>query len=107
MAWLYPWNRPIGRCAILVMLTIGTPCGAADPMPEPVTTPLPSGVYKLDPAHASLLFRADHLGMSRYTARFTRFDAELEAGPGESRRGAPRSDGGPALAGDGQQRSRL
>ena len=97
VAWLYPWNRPIGRCAILVMLTIGTPCGAADPMPEPVTTPLPSGVYKLDPAHASLLFRADHLGMSRYTARFTRFAAELEldpANPGAARLAAtvdPRS----------------
>ena len=97
VAWLYPWNRPIGRCAILVMLTIGTPCGAADPMPEPVTTPLPSGIYKLDPAHASLLFRADHLGMSRYTARFTRFAAELEldpANPGAARLAAtvdPRS----------------
>ena len=84
MAWLNPWDRPVARSAVLVMLAIGTPCWAADPMPEPVTTPLPSGVYKLDPAHASLLFRADHLGMSHYTARFTRFAAELELDPADA-----------------------
>jgi polyisoprenoid-binding protein YceI len=47
----------------------------------PVATEAPAGAYKLDPAHASLLFRVDHLGFSRYTARFKRFDAELEFDP--------------------------
>lgn len=38
----------------------------------------PSGTYTLDTTHASLLWRVDHLGLSKYTARFTRFDATLE-----------------------------
>lgn len=42
---------------------------------------VPAGSYRLDPAHASLLFRVDHLGFSNYTARFTKFDAELEFDP--------------------------
>lgn len=42
---------------------------------------VPAGTYTLDRTHASLLFRADHMGFSRYTARFTDFDAELEFDP--------------------------
>ncbi len=38
---------------------------------------IPSGTYKLDPAHASLVWRVSHLGLSNYTARFTRLDATL------------------------------
>lgn len=40
-----------------------------------------AGAYKLDKAHASLLFRVDHLGFSKYTARFRRFDADLRFDP--------------------------
>jgi polyisoprenoid-binding protein YceI len=39
---------------------------------------MPSGVYKLDPTHASLVWKVSHLGLSDYTARFTDFDAELD-----------------------------
>lgn len=42
---------------------------------------VPAGTYSLDRSHASLLFRVDHMGFSRYTARFTDFDAELEFDP--------------------------
>lgn len=42
---------------------------------------VPAGTYKLDPAHASLLFRVDHLGFSNYTARFLNFDADLDFDP--------------------------
>jgi len=42
---------------------------------------VPAGRYKLDRTHASLLFRVDHLGFSRYTARFTKFDAILDFDP--------------------------
>jgi polyisoprenoid-binding protein YceI len=42
---------------------------------------VPAGLYRLDRYHASLLFRVDHLGFSNYTARFTKFDAELEFDP--------------------------
>jgi polyisoprenoid-binding protein YceI len=50
---------------------------AAGPV-VPVKTEAPSGAYRLDPTHASLTFRVSHLGFSNYTARFTRFDAELQ-----------------------------
>jgi polyisoprenoid-binding protein YceI len=42
---------------------------------------IPAGAYQLDPAHASLIFRVDHLGFSNYTARFKRFDAKLQFDP--------------------------
>jgi polyisoprenoid-binding protein YceI len=41
----------------------------------------PKGAYKLDPNHASLVFKIDHFGLSHYTARFTKFDASLELDP--------------------------
>ena len=71
----------LGCWAVLLVLGVSAPCRAAEPMPEPSTAPLPAGTYKLDPAHASLLFRVDQLGMSHFTARFTRFDAELTLDP--------------------------
>lgn len=47
------------------------------------STPIdvPAGAYTLDKAHASLLFRVDHLGFSKYTARFETFDAQLQLDP--------------------------
>lgn len=44
---------------------------------------VPAGKYRLDPYHASLIFRVDHLGFSMYTARFTRLDAELDFDPAD------------------------
>jgi polyisoprenoid-binding protein YceI len=38
---------------------------------------LPSGAYKLDPAHASLVFHVSHLGFSNFTSRFSTFEATL------------------------------
>ena len=43
----------------------------------------PAGTYVLDKAHASLLFRVNHVGFSMYTARFKRFDARLEFDPAD------------------------
>jgi polyisoprenoid-binding protein YceI len=37
----------------------------------------PSGTYKLDLSHASVVWRVSHLGLSMYTGRFADFDAEL------------------------------
>jgi polyisoprenoid-binding protein YceI len=42
---------------------------------------VPAGDYKLDPAHASLEFKVNHLGFSHYTARFADFDAKLRFDP--------------------------
>jgi polyisoprenoid-binding protein YceI len=41
----------------------------------------PAGAYTLDKAHASLVFRVNHLGFSNYTRRFKRFDAKLQFDP--------------------------
>lgn len=63
---------------------------AAAPAPEVAATPaaplpsiegLPAGDYKIDPAHASLVFTVNHLGFSHYTAQFTRFTADLKLDP--------------------------
>lgn len=39
---------------------------------------LRAGAYELDKAHASLLFRINHLGLSDYAGRFNSFDARLD-----------------------------
>jgi len=44
-------------------------------------TSVPAGRYTLDPAHATLLFRVNHLGFSHYTARFKDFEATLQFDP--------------------------
>ena len=42
---------------------------------------VPAGDYKLDKTHASLVFTVNHLGFSRYTAKFADFDASLKFDP--------------------------
>lgn len=50
-------------------------------VPSASTANVPAGAYTLDRSHASLLFRVNHLGFSNYTARFRRFDAQLQFDP--------------------------
>lgn len=47
----------------------------------PNAAKVPAGSYTLDKAHASLTFRVNHLGFSNYTARFKRFEAQLQFDP--------------------------
>ena len=54
---------------------------ASEAAPPASTAPVPTGSYTLDKAHASLLFRVNHLGFSNFTARFKRFDAQLQFDP--------------------------
>jgi len=54
---------------------------AEQAVPSASTAAIPAGAYQLDKAHASLLFRVDHLGFSNYTGRFSRFDAKLQFDP--------------------------
>jgi polyisoprenoid-binding protein YceI len=59
---------------------------AAEPAGEPskaaaLAPDVPAGDYKLDKAHSTLIFRVNHLGFSKYTARFRRFDAQLRFDP--------------------------
>jgi polyisoprenoid-binding protein YceI len=75
--------RPIVTfCAALVLVAAAIP-GFAEEQATPAasTAPIPAGAYKLDKPHASLLFRVDHLGFSKYTGRFSSFDAQLQFDP--------------------------
>jgi len=61
------------------LLTLTSVCQAQ--IPAPSTEPIPAGNYTLDKAHASLLFRVEHLGFSNFTGRFTQYDAKLDFDP--------------------------
>jgi len=47
----------------------------------PAVPDVPAGAYTLDKAHASLIFRVNHLGFSNYTGKFKSFDAQLQFDP--------------------------
>jgi len=66
--------RYMAVSAVVLLLAAAGTSGA------PAAT-VPAGAYTLDPAHASLLFRVNHLGFSMYTARFKRFHATLQFDP--------------------------
>lgn len=38
---------------------------------------MPSGEYKVDLSHASIVWKVSHLGLSDYVARFAEFDAQI------------------------------
>jgi len=57
------------------------PAAQATAVPAASAAPVPAGAYTLDKAHASLLFRVNHMAFSHWTARFTKFDAQLQFDP--------------------------
>jgi polyisoprenoid-binding protein YceI len=67
--------------SLIALNASGAEKAQTDKAPAASTAPVPAGDYTLDRAHASLLFRVDHLGFSHYTARFKRFDAQLRFDP--------------------------
>ncbi len=62
-----PKTEPVARVA-----------PAAAPLPP---MDAPAGAYAMDLSHTSVTFRISHLGLSRYTARFTRADGRLAFDP--------------------------
>src|SRR3954462_11484002 len=66
----------------LVAAALALPTASATPNSvQPVATDLPAGAYRLDPSHASLIFRVNHLGFSHFTSQFRKFDATLTLDP--------------------------
>lgn len=73
----------------IAVLPIAALCACAPrPAREAAATAAPqapseaaAGTYFLDPAHASVNFRVSHLGLSHYTARFTKLDGTLKFDP--------------------------
>jgi polyisoprenoid-binding protein YceI len=60
--------------AALAAVLLAAPAAAQDAPP--------AGLYHLDPAHARLTVKADHLGFSTYPLYFRRFAATLQFDPG-------------------------
>ena len=79
--------RRFATACVILALAACTPQSqeSSKSAPAPASTApavkLPAGAYTLDKAHASLIFRVNHLGFSNYTARFKRFDAQLQFDP--------------------------
>lgn len=59
----------------------GETVAVAEVETEQVNLDVPAGVYKLDPNHALLQWSVSHLGLSNYTAKFTRYDATITLDP--------------------------
>lgn len=54
---------------------------AAPAQPASGEITAPAGEYRLDKAHASLVFQLSHIGFSNYTGNFSNFDATLHFDP--------------------------
>ncbi|MEM1103277.1 MAG: YceI family protein [Pseudomonadota bacterium] len=66
----------LGACLLSALLL--TACASlVTPNVQATAERLRAGDYELDPAHAVLLFKIDHLGFSKYVGRFNTFDAAL------------------------------
>ena len=80
-----PARLAVGSLLIILGMASGVSRAAENaaspPMPVPAKGPPPPGEYHLDKAHASLLMRANHMGFSTYTTRFSRYDAALTFDP--------------------------
>lgn len=90
MKWLGPAAMAafaIGSCTDATggkeLLSNPGPAVEAPPaaISEASTDGIPAGDYKLDPAHSTLTFSANHLGFSNYTAQFNKFSADLKLDP--------------------------
>jgi len=55
--------------ALLLIMSAGA--AQAEPLP------VPSGTYRLEPTHGSIIWKISHLGLSHYTARLNHFDATI------------------------------
>ncbi len=64
--------------ATALIATATTPA-LAELSKDPATQP--AGIYELDPTHASVTWKINHLGLSYYTARFDKINATLNFDP--------------------------
>jgi polyisoprenoid-binding protein YceI len=75
-----------GLLAAAVMTQSAAPAPTNPDSTKPAAMDLPAGDYTLDPAHASLIFRVNHLGFSHFTSQFRKFDAALTLDPAHPER---------------------
>ena len=73
-------HRTVG-CLLLVALTLSGCASLIAPDVKSEAAALREGAYKLDPDHAAVLFKIDHLGFSTYVGRFNTVAATLDFDP--------------------------
>ena len=71
------------RLAVLLLAAVVAGCGYLLPSQHQTVEPtaLRAGAYRLDPNHAIVLWKVDHLGFSTFVGRFDRLDASLDFDP--------------------------
>lgn len=69
------------RSSLLLATLLAAGTAHAGQPADPSATPAPAGVYVTDPAHTTVLWSLDHLGLSQWTARFVDVDARLDWKP--------------------------
>lgn len=75
---------PFGRCAALLSFSViscVSPAAETTPPALGPVAPAPAGEYRVDPSHASLELRVNHMGFSTFTTRFNRFEGALTFDP--------------------------
>lgn len=81
--------RPTALAAVFLLAACGAespPPSAAKPAAPTTAAPAvaltaPAGTYKLDPNHASLIGKVQHMNLAPYHVRFTKFDVNLNLDP--------------------------
>ena len=85
--------KPLIAGASLLLLALAACAPAATPAaetapavveaaaPTPITITAPAGEYVVDPTHASVTFKLQHLGLANYTLRFRTYDATVAFDP--------------------------
>lgn len=71
-------------CLTALLLIAATPAALAQSLPPQITAP--AGKYTVDLGHASIVWRLRHMGLSNYTARFTKFTSTVDYDPADATR---------------------
>lgn len=67
---------------IIVLTVLVSGCGyLLQPNVKQGMINLEAGSYQLDPLHTTVLFKVDHLGLSKFVGRFNRVEASLDYDP--------------------------
>ncbi|MFT5608934.1 MAG: polyisoprenoid-binding protein YceI [Arenicella sp.] len=76
------FNRYAKGCLILnLAMTLSGCVSLLAPSASSKLEALRVGQYTLDKSHATLLFKVEHFGLSKYVGRFNEFDATLDFDP--------------------------
>lgn len=74
-------KRMAGVVAVAASLAACTALNVATHRVSGDPVDAPAGTYRADPRHTSIVFDVDHLGFSRFVARFNEVEAVLDAVP--------------------------